>query len=115
MSGNGLNLAGRAGKWSAENWKKALFGWLIFAVAAMAIGSVVGHVQMRESQYSSGETARAVRMLEQAGFRQPASEVVLIQSRKHTVADPIFISADRRHRPDPLAARRTSRTSRTRA
>ena len=93
MSGNGLNLAGRAGKWSAENWKKALFGWLIFAVAAMAIGSVAGYVQMRQSQYSSGETARAVRMLEQAGFKQPASEVVLIQSRKHSVADPIFVSA----------------------
>ena len=93
MSGNGLNLAGRAGKWSAENWKKALFGWLIFAVAAMAIGSVAGHVQMRDSQFASGETAKAVRMLEQAGFRQPASEVVLIQSRNLTVADPSFISA----------------------
>ena len=88
-----LNLAGRAGRWSADNWKKALFGWLIFAVAAMAIGSIVGHLQMRQSQYSSGETARAVRMLEQAGFTQPASEVVLIQSRSHTVADPIFMSA----------------------
>jgi RND superfamily putative drug exporter len=88
-----LNLAGRAGRWSADNWKKALFGWLIFAVAAMAIGSIVGHVQMRDSQYASGETAKAVRLLEHAGFRQPASEVVLIQSRTHTAADPIFISA----------------------
>jgi uncharacterized membrane protein YdfJ with MMPL/SSD domain len=90
---SGLNLAGRAGRWSAENWKKALFGWLVFAVAAMIVGSAVGHVQMRDSQYSSGETARALRMLEQAGFKQPATEVVLIQSRTHTVADPIFISA----------------------
>ena len=59
----------------------------------MAIGSIVGHVQMRDSQYASGETAKAVRLLEHAGFRQPASEVVLIQSRTHTAADPIFISA----------------------
>ena len=88
-----LNLAGRAGRWSADNWKKALFGWLIFAAAAMAIGSIVGHVQMRDSQYASGETAKAVRLLEQAHFTQPASEVVLIQSRTHTAADPIFISA----------------------
>ena len=41
-----LNLAGRAGRWRAENWKKALFGWLVLAAAAMAIGNVVGHVQM---------------------------------------------------------------------
>jgi len=89
----GLNLAGRAGKWSAENWKKALFGWLVFAVAAMVVGSAVGHVQMRDSQYASGETARAVRMLEQAGFKQPSTEVVLIRSAKHTVKDPVFVSA----------------------
>ena len=29
-----LNLAGRAGRWSADNWKKALFGWLLFALIA---------------------------------------------------------------------------------
>jgi len=90
---SGLNLAGRAGRWSAENWKKALFGWLVFAVAAMVVGSAVGHVQMRDSQYSSGETAKAVSMLERAGFKQPAIETVLVQSRKHTVADPIFAAA----------------------
>ena len=37
-----LNLAGRAGRWSAEHWKRALFGWLVFAVAAMLVGSVAG-------------------------------------------------------------------------
>ena len=89
----GLNLAGRAGRWSAENWKKALFGWLVFAVAAMAIGSVVGHVQMPDSKAASGETARALSLLEQAGMKQPATESVLIQSRKHTAGDPIFVSA----------------------
>jgi RND superfamily putative drug exporter len=88
-----LNLAGRAGKWSAENWKKALFGWLVFALAAMALGSVVGHIQMKDSQAAAGETARAVRMFEQAGFKQPATESVLIQSRTQTAADPAFISA----------------------
>lgn len=42
-----LNLAGRAGAWSAAHWKRALFGWLVFAIAAMAVGSVVGHTQMQ--------------------------------------------------------------------
>ena len=87
-----LNLAGRAGAWSAAHWKRALFGWLVFAIAAMAVGSVVGHTQMRDSQYASGETARAIRTLERAGFVQPKSEVVLIQSRTLTVKDPLFIA-----------------------
>jgi uncharacterized membrane protein YdfJ with MMPL/SSD domain len=89
----GLNLAGRAGRWSAENWKKALFGWLVIAVAAMALGNVVGHVQMADSKASSGETATALSLLEQAGMKQPATESVLIQSRTQTADDPIFVSA----------------------
>ena len=88
-----LNLAGRAGRWSAENWKKALFGWLVFALAAMALGSVLGHVQMPDSQMASGEAARAQTMLERADFKQPASESVLIQSDTETVRSPLFLSA----------------------
>jgi hypothetical protein len=29
-----LNLAARAGRWSANNWKKAFFGWLVLAEKA---------------------------------------------------------------------------------
>lgn len=32
-----VNLAGRVGGWSARNWKKALFGWLAFALTAAAV------------------------------------------------------------------------------
>jgi uncharacterized membrane protein YdfJ with MMPL/SSD domain len=87
------NLSGRAGAWSARKWKRALFGWLLFAVVAMAAGSVAGHVQMKQSQFASGETATALRMLEHAGMVQPASESVLIQSRKWTVDDAPMIAA----------------------
>ncbi|MGH2933569.1 MAG: MMPL family transporter [Gaiellaceae bacterium] len=87
------NLAGRAGRWSADNWKKALFGWLVFAVAAMAIGNVIGHVQMADSQFANGEVARALTMLEQANFRQPALENVLIQTGKYTADSHIVQSA----------------------
>jgi uncharacterized membrane protein YdfJ with MMPL/SSD domain len=81
------NLAGHAGRWSAAHWKKALFGWLVFAVAAMTVGTVVGHVQMSDSQFANGEVARAVEMLDAAGFRQPALENVLVQSRRWTTDD----------------------------
>ena len=30
------SLAARAGRWSAGNWKKAFFGWLLLAVVALA-------------------------------------------------------------------------------
>jgi uncharacterized membrane protein YdfJ with MMPL/SSD domain len=87
-----LNLAGRAGRWSAEHWKRALFGWLVFAVAAMLVGSVAGHVQMKDSDYASGEAATALGMLERAGLTQPATENVLIQSRLYDASSPAFVS-----------------------
>jgi len=87
------NLAGRAGRWSAANWKKALFGWLVFALAAMAVGTAVGHVQMKDSQMASGEVGRALQMLEAAGFKQPSGENVLVQSGRYTVDSRIMQSA----------------------
>jgi uncharacterized membrane protein YdfJ with MMPL/SSD domain len=88
-----LNLAGRAGRWSAANWKKALFGALAVSLVAMGIGQAVGHVQMRDSQAASGEVATALRMLEGANFKQSAGESVLIQSASYTAKAPIVQSA----------------------
>ncbi len=87
------NLAARAGAWSARNWKKALFGWLVFAAVATAAGNLAGHRQMKDSDFASGEAATAVRMLEQAGMVQPAGESVLLQSSTQTYRDPGFQSA----------------------
>src|SRR5688572_14544644 len=36
------NLAARAGRWSAKHRKLAVFGWLAFVIAALAIGSATG-------------------------------------------------------------------------
>src|SRR5690348_13365102 len=33
------NLAGRAGRWSAAHWKRAAFGWILFAVLAVFMGA----------------------------------------------------------------------------
>ena len=85
-----MNLAGRAGRWSATHWRIALFGWLGFAVAAVVLGSVVGHVQMKNSEYASGEAATALRYLDQAGLVAPAGEMVLIQSRAYDASSPAF-------------------------
>src|SRR5919197_3981325 len=81
---NTLNLAARAGRWSADNWKKAFFGWLVLAFAALMVGMAAGHKQLADSQTASGEAAKAQRILEQAGFKAPATESVLIQSKQYT-------------------------------
>ena len=88
-----LNLAARAGLWSANNWKKAFFGWLIVAVAALVVGMAAGHKQIADSETASGEAAKAQRILEQANFKAPATESVLIQSGRYTATSPIFQSA----------------------
>jgi len=88
-----LNFAARAGRWSANNWKKAFFGWLVLAVVALMVGMAAGHKQIADSETASGEAATAQRILEQAGFKAPATESVLIQSRDATASDPELRSA----------------------
>ena len=36
------NIAARMGRWSANHWKTAVFGWLAFVVASVVIGGQVG-------------------------------------------------------------------------
>jgi uncharacterized membrane protein YdfJ with MMPL/SSD domain len=89
------NIAGRAGAFSAARWKRATLGWLAFAIAAAVLGAAVGANQLTDSQMASGETAKADRMLADAGFKTPATESVLIQSRNGSlrVDDPRFLLA----------------------
>ena len=87
------NLAARAGRWSADNWKKAFFGWLVLAVAALMLGMAAGHKQIADSESAAGEAAKAQRILEQADFKTPATESVLIQNRHDTADTPAFQSA----------------------
>ncbi len=87
-----VNLAARAGGWSAMHWKRAFFGWLAFAVAAIALGTIVGTKALTDAETASGETATAERILAAAGFKTPATESVLVQSRAQTTTDPFFAS-----------------------
>jgi RND superfamily putative drug exporter len=87
------NLAARAGRWSANNWKKAFFGWLVVAVVALMLGTAVGHKQIADSETASGEAAKAQKILEDAGFKAPATESVLIQNKRETTETPAFRAA----------------------
>jgi uncharacterized membrane protein YdfJ with MMPL/SSD domain len=90
-----VNLAGRAGRWSAAHWKTAFFGWLLFVGAAVLLGNIVGTNKLLDSNAGDGESGRAQRILGNADFKQPATESVLIQSSKQTASDPGFIAVIR--------------------
>ncbi len=87
------NLAARAGGWSAAHWKRATFGWLALAAAAIVLGSVLGSKPLAEADMASGEAGTAAHILANAGFDTPATESVLIQSRAQKAGDPAFASA----------------------
>ena len=84
------NLAGRAGRWAADHWKTAVFGWLALVAVAVVAGGAVGTVKQKDSDSATGETAKAVQILDRAGFQTPAGESVLVQSKTLTAADPAF-------------------------
>ena len=83
------NLAARMGRWSASHWKTAVFGWLAFVLASLAVGMQVGTKQLKNDDASVGESHRAEQILKQSGFKSdPQTEFVVIQSQKLKASDP---------------------------
>jgi uncharacterized membrane protein YdfJ with MMPL/SSD domain len=96
------NLAARAGRWSAAHWKAATFGWLALVLAAVVAGSVAGTVGLTDAENASGQSAKAERILAQAGFDNSAGESVIVQSKSGVPPGPVAadISAMLRARSD---------------
>ena len=86
------NLAARMGRWSAANWKKATFGWLAFVIVAFGLGGAIGAKSVDPNEPGPGQSGRMDKILE-AGFKQPATENVLIQSSSLRTTDPAFKAA----------------------
>src|SRR3954452_9088272 len=84
-----MNIAARAGRWSANHRKTAIWGWLAFVLVALALGSAVGMKNIADSDGGNGESGRAEKTAAQA-FPQDASESVLVQSRTQTASSPHF-------------------------
>ncbi len=74
------NLAARAGRWSAQHRKKAIFGWLAFVILAVFIGGSVGTRTLTDEEYGIGESGRADKAMANH-FPDKDSESVLIQSQ----------------------------------
>ena len=89
-----MNIASRAGRWSAAHWKTATLAWVAMVFAAVVAGSLVGTIKLTDSEQSTGQSARAQLWLNQSGFRDQASEAVLIDGHGLTAASPEFRSRD---------------------
>ncbi len=85
-----MNIAYRAGRWSAAHWKTATFVWLAVVVCAAIGGRLAGTVNLTDAEQGTGQSAVAQKMLNESGFHNHASETVLIQSPQLSVADPAF-------------------------
>jgi uncharacterized membrane protein YdfJ with MMPL/SSD domain len=86
------NIAARMGRWSANHWKTAVFGWLAFVVASLFIGNLVGTKQIDNSDANVGQAQKADHILKQAGFadQNVQAEFVLVQSKTLSADAPAF-------------------------
>jgi uncharacterized membrane protein YdfJ with MMPL/SSD domain len=87
-----LNLAARAGRWSAAHWKTATFGWLALVAASFVVGAAVGTKQLTGTEATPGESGRMDQILDES-FKRPADETVLVQSATLTTKSPAFRAA----------------------
>jgi len=71
-------FAARAGRWSAKNRKKAIWGWLAFVAIAIFIGNAVG-MKSTTDDSGTGQSGRAERIIDDH-FPKNASENVLVQA-----------------------------------
>jgi uncharacterized membrane protein YdfJ with MMPL/SSD domain len=83
------NLAARMGRWSANHWKSATFGWLAFVLVAFALGGMAGTKSIDSNEPGPGESGQMEKILDE-GFKQPTNESVFIQGGSLTVEDAAF-------------------------
>src|SRR4051794_6243188 len=83
------NIAARMGRWSASHWKTAVFGWLAFIVAAVAVGMTVTTKQIDQADANVGQSHKADQILKKGSPQaDPQTELVVVQSTTKTVDDP---------------------------
>jgi uncharacterized membrane protein YdfJ with MMPL/SSD domain len=87
------NIAARVGRWSVQHRGKAIFGWLAFVFAALAIGfNVIPQKELDQNTGMPGESGKAGEVMNDA-FPKKSGESVLIQSRTLKASDSQFKDA----------------------
>jgi len=87
------NLAASIAAWSARHRRTAVFGWLLFVIAATALSAVIGTVEAKNGEYGHGDSRRADEIIAAAGFPDRATEMVLVESAALTADAPAFRAA----------------------
>ena len=89
-----LNIAARAGRWSAAHWKTAVSAWLVFCVVAIVLGAVAGTRLLKQADTAAGGTKTAEQMLKRRWASRTARARACSSSRRReTIADPAFRAA----------------------
>ena len=91
MSTKPRGIAARAGRWSAQHRKIAIFGWLAFVIAAFVIGNNLGTKKVEQTL--PGESGRAQKIQEDNfphAKKTAAEETILIQSKSLKASDPQY-------------------------
>jgi RND superfamily putative drug exporter len=96
------------GHWSATHRKIAIFSWLAFVFAAIALGLQVPQKTIDQQSSNAGQARRADQILAQAGFAQSGrlTEIVIVHSGTVRIAAPSFraVVADVVHTLAPFSA-----------
>ena len=79
------NLAARIGGWSVRHRWTALGLWFAFVIIAVVGGAMAGEIDLKTSQTGNGESGHASQVIDKAGFKESANEMVLITSPATTV------------------------------
>jgi uncharacterized membrane protein YdfJ with MMPL/SSD domain len=81
------NVAARAGRWSAQHRRIAIFGWFAFVIAATVGGGMIGTKSLTSAETGNGSSRAADLAIDQAGFRESSGEQVLLQARTGAAAE----------------------------
>src|SRR6476620_6793803 len=73
-------FAARAGRWSAKNRKKAIWGWLAFVLIAFVGGNMLGVKKPANQNEYVGQSGRGDKLADQH-FPKQDGETVLIHAR----------------------------------
>ncbi|MFH8987228.1 MMPL family transporter [Streptomyces sp. NPDC017940] len=81
MGAKRQNLAARLGVWSAHHRRTAILGWLLFVVLATVVGGATGTVTATDDEMGTGDSAKATKILDDAGIDEPAGELVMVGAK----------------------------------
>jgi RND superfamily putative drug exporter len=74
-------LTVRVARWSAEHPWRAIGAWLLFVVLCVVVGGAVGTKEAKFDDNPTGELATYQSITDEAGFKRPVTENVLISAK----------------------------------